>query len=315
MSLEMLQSLFEQLPSLDQRRLCLLKFAEDPANGMTYESRAIELYSDSEMSKFLSDIKAEYVGEDGRGERGRLRQYATVDEYDGSMVGTTVYSLRCSHELVKAAYGRMTVSLANPQTEVDPIEFRANAYALQGVWSNNGKAVSVTLIAVMNPFKKLKHKFMYDEGTFKEITENVLDLRLYADVLVVDQTVFFLGMAGEKLFGMERAYRANAEKLADEFGKVTFLTDAVRLKETALSGHFPRMLVTYQPSKLNYLDKLSNRRAIARKFGIGIRQDGTLDTEDRKSAEKLLRFLCNKGMLDPTDQSAMEVTGAKRWAS
>ncbi len=315
MSLEMLQSLFEQLPSLDQRRLCLLKFADDPTNGMTYESRVIELYSGSEMSKFLSDIQAEYIGAEDRRERGRLRQYVTVDKYDGSVAGTTIYSLPCSNELIKAAYECMTVSLDNPQTEGDPIDFRANAYVLQGGWAYKGKTVPITLIAVMNPFKKLKHKFMYDKGTFKEISENVLDLRLYVDVIVVNQTVFFLGMAGEKLFGMERAYRASAEKLADEFSKVTFLTDAAKLKEIALSGHYPRMLMTYQPSKMNYLDKPSNRRAIAKKFGIGIRKDGTLDTEDPKSAEKLLRFLCNKGMLDPTDQSAMEVTGAKRWAS
>ncbi len=293
----------------------MLKFADDPTNGMTYESRTIELYSDGEMSKFLVDIQAEYIGAEDHRERGRLRQYAAVEEYDGSVVGTTIYSLLCSNELIKGAYERMVVSLANPQTEGDPIDFRANAYALQGVWANQGKAVPVTLIAVMNPFKKLKHKFMYDEGTFKEITENVLDLRLYADVIVVDKTVFFLGMAGEKLFGMERAYRARAEKLAEEFSKVAFLTDAVKLKETALSGHYPRMLLAYQPSKMDYLDKPSNRRAIAKKFGIGIRKDGTLDTEDPKSAEKLLRFLCNKGMLDPTDQSTMEVTGAKRWAS
>ncbi len=315
MSLEMLQSLFEQLPSLDQRRLRLLKFADDPTNGMTYESRTIDLHSDSEMSKFLGDIQAEYIGAEDHRERGRLRQYVAVDEYDGSVVGTTIYSRLCSNELIKSAYERMAVSLVKPQTEGDPIDFRANAYALQGVWTHQGKAMPVTLIAVMNPFKKLKHKFMYDKGTFKEIAENVLDLRLYVDVIVVDQTVFFMGMAGEKLFGMERAYRASAEKLADEFSKVAFLTDAVKLKETALSGHYPRMLLAYQPSKMDYLNKPSNRRAIAKKFGIGIREDGALDTEDPKSAEKLLRFLCNKGMLDPTDQSAMEVTGAKRWAS
>lgn len=315
MSLQMLQALFEQLPNLDQRRLRLLRFADDPTRGIIYESRAIQLYSDSEMDKFLSDIQTVYIGDDRHPEKGRLRRYATVDEYNGSMEGTTIYSLPCSNELIQTAHGRMTASLDHPMTGVDPFEFGANAYALQGVWNHDGKANLVTLIAVMNPVKTLKHKFMYDSGTFKEISEKVLDLRLYSDVIVVGQKVFFLGMAGEKLFGMERAYRANAEKVADVFVQSAFFTDGEKLKEKALSGHYPRMLVTYQPGKMEYLDKLSNRRAIAKKFGIGIRRDGALDTQNPESAEKLLRFLCNRGMLDPTDQSAMEVTGAKRWAS
>lgn len=310
MSLEMLQRLFEQLPGLDQRRLRLLRFTENRTTGTVYESRAIKLHTDSEMDKFLDDIKAEYIGK-----RKRLNQYTAVERYDGSVVGTTIYTLPCSDTLLGAAYGRMADSLAQPKVEGDPVAFRANAYALQGTWDVQEGSIPVMLVAVMDPFKKLKHKFTYEQGEFKAITENVLDLRLYADVIVVGQTVYFLGMGGEKLFGMERAYQANAEKLADTFSKVAFLSDAVKLKETALSGHFPRMLVSYQSSKLNYLNDLSKRRAIAEKFEIGIRRDGTLDTEDPKSAGKLLRFLCNKGMLDPTDQSAMEVTGAKRWAS
>jgi len=75
------------------------------------------------------------------------------------------------------------------------------------------------------------------------------------------------------------------------------------------------MLVSYQPDKLKYLEKPTNRRAIAKKFKINILSDGTLDLGTAKSAGNLIRFLCNRGMLDPVNQSAMEVAGAKRWAS
>lgn len=75
------------------------------------------------------------------------------------------------------------------------------------------------------------------------------------------------------------------------------------------------MLVAYQPDKLAHLEKLTNRRAIAKKFKINILSNGALDLGSPESAGNLIRFLCNKGMLDPVDQSAMEVAGAKRWAS
>lgn len=309
MYLDTLRRLFADLPLLDQPELKLLRFEEEPTKSVIYTSRAINLYSPDLMDNLLKAIQSEYTGK-----RDRLGQYTAVDTYDGSMVGTTIYSLSCVDPLIKAAYTHMITSLAHPKTEIDPLDFKANAYVLQGIWNHEGSKHSVKLIAVMNPFKKLKHKFLYDKGTFKEISEDVLDLRLYADVILIGQEIFFLGMAGEKLFGMERAYQANVKKLADEFGGVSFLVNAAKLQEVALSGQHPRMLVAYQPDKMQYLEDKSQRRAIAKKFGIEIRKDGALDMDTPGNAAKLIRFLCNKGMLDPTDQSAMEVAGAKRWA-
>lgn len=313
MSLDLLQRLFRELPSLTQRELRLVRFVNDPSDGMNYTSRAISLYSDTDMNKLLEDIKDAYIEEDGKKERGRLRQYTTVDEYDGSLVGTTIYSLDSTNDLIGTAFNQLGNSLDKPQSEIDPFEFGANAYALQGVWTRKGRAVPVKLIAVWNPFKTLKHKFAYEKGVFKEISQKVLDLRLYSDVVVIGPKVYFFGMAGEKLFGMERAYRTNAEKLAEKFSKVPFLTNAEQLRTSALSGHYPRMLVSYQPSKMEHLKTVTHRRAIAKKFGIAIKPNGNFDTETPESAERLIRFLCNKGMLDPTNQNAMEVTGAKRW--
>ena len=309
MSIELLQNLFAGLPSLEGKTLKLLRFKEDPKDDMAYTSREIKLYPSELMNKLLEEIQAEYIGK-----RNRLGQYTTVDKYDGSMVGTTIYSLSCIDPLIKVAYERMTTSLANPQTEVDPFDFNANAYVLHGDWNCGDRIVPVKLISIMNPFKKLKHKFFYDGGTFKEISENVLDLRLYTDVILIGEEAFFLGMAGEKLFGMERAYQTNVKKLADKFGETPFLVNADKLQETALSGHYPRMLVAYQPDKMEYLRDKSQRQAIAKKFGIEINKDGTLDMDKPGNAARLIRFLCNRGMLDPTDQSAMEVAGAKRWA-
>ncbi len=304
MSLQTLHSLFENLPSLTQRELHLLRFEDGSENGMTYCSRTIELQPVDLMDELLEDIKKEYVGS-----KGRLEQYATVEPYDGSVVGTTIYSFDCANEPLAAPYNNLITSLAKPQTETDPFVFQANAYVLQGIWMREDSSVPVKLIMISNPFKQLKHKFFYDNGTFTKTSQSVLDLRLYADVVTIGQELFFFGMAGEKLFGMERAYRANSRTLAEQLGNVSFFTNTETLQTTVISGHYPRMLVAYQPDKLAHLEKLANRRAIAKKFKISILSDGTLDLGSPASAGNLIRFLCNKGMLDPVDQSAMEGGG------
>lgn len=308
MSIKMLKDFFTDLPSLKSKELKLLRFSEGSENVMVYTSQEIKLYPVELLDNLLKEIQAEYTDR-----KNRLGQYTTVDKYDGSLVGTTVYSLPCADPLIKTACEHMIESLANPLAMGSPLELNANAYVLQGDWEHENEILPVKLIAVMSPFKKLRHKFFYEEDTFKEISEDVLDLRLYMDIILIGEEAYFFGMAGEKLFGMERAYRANVKKLADEFVKAPFLVNADKLKGTALSGHYPRMLVAYQSSKMEYLKDKSQRRAIAKKFDIEIRKDGKLDMEKPGNAEKLIRFLCNKGMLDPTDQSAMEVAGAKRW--
>jgi len=310
MSLQILRGLFEGLPSLTQREISLLRFADDPEVGMTYCSRTIELHPVNLLDELLEDIQKEYIGS-----KGRLTQYAAVEPYDGGVVSTTIYSFDCKNGLLADPYSKLTASLIHPQTETNPFAFKANAYVLQGKWMNEGTSVPVRFIVVSNPFKQLKHKFLYDEGTFRKAGQDVLDLRLFADVITIGQELFFFGMAGEKLFGMERAYRTNSRKLAEQLGDIPFFANTETLRTMVVSGHYPRMLVAYQPDKLAYLKKPANRRSVAKKFKIAIHSDGTLDLGSPESAGNLIRFLCNRGMLDPVDQSAMEVAGAKRWAS
>ena len=38
-----------------------------------------------------------------------------------------------------------------------------------------------------------------------------------------------------------------------------------------------------------------------------------IDTNDEKTATRLVKFLCNKAMLDPLNDSPVEVAAAKSW--
>ncbi len=55
------------------------------------------------------------------------------------------------------------------------------------------------------------------------------------------------------------------------------------------------------------------RRTMAETFKLNIDSDGRIDTSSESTAEKLVKLLCNKGMLDPFDNVPVEVAGASRW--
>lgn len=54
------------------------------------------------------------------------------------------------------------------------------------------------------------------------------------------------------------------------------------------------------------------RCRIANFFSVKL-TDGKLDASDPKDAERIVKILCNKGMTDPFENEAMEVSSARKW--
>lgn len=82
------------------------------------------------------------------------------------------------------------------------------AYIIQGYIKINGEEIGVKLVSKQNPITSLKHKFLNEKNAFKEITSKALSLRPVIGVLILVDKVYFISMAGEKLFNMERSYKA-----------------------------------------------------------------------------------------------------------
>ena len=57
-------------------------------------------------------------------------------------------------------------TIANPDTELDPLEFKARAYILRGIVQLDGEDKPIKLISMQNPVTSLKHKFLRANGTF-----------------------------------------------------------------------------------------------------------------------------------------------------
>lgn len=60
------------------------------------------------------------------------------------------------------------------------------------------------------------------------------------------------------------------------------------------------------------LKNLEKRKKIAQIFNIKLSDDRFLIESD-EDCTKLIKLLCQKGMLDPFTENAMEVSSAKKW--
>lgn len=165
---------------------------------------------------------------------------------------------------------------------------------------------------MQNPITTLRHKFWESSGTFSEIDNKVLSLRTNLDIIIIDDTAYMLSMAGEKLFNIERAYKGICLQKVAAVEKMCIVTDFELFRTCASSGHNPRRFVAFNDEHLKKLENSDDRRRLAEKFGLPL-LEGKFDTTQNGVSEKLVKLLCNKGMVDPFDDLPMEVSSPRKW--
>lgn len=214
--------------------------------------------------------------------------------------------------LISEEYEALITAIATPDTEIDPLEFKAHAYLLRGIIKIGNEEKPVKLISMQNPVTSLKHKFLRASGTFKEISDKVISLRTSIDVIMIDDTVYMLTLAGENLFNMERAYKATCTGKLQDIQQCSIVTDFDAFALIAGSGHNPRKFVSFNDGHLQKLKNANSRKKMAKKFNIPLYGD-KFDTSQPGAADKIVKLLCDRGMIDPFDDNPMEVAGSKRW--
>ena len=308
MTLEKIKAVFEALPNCTAWSLQLLKINTSKQSGTSYIGREIALSPEGTLTSFVAEISDRYIGES----KGGLNSYHDITEYNGSTVDMVIYWLDKANELIADEYDALITAIANPDTELDPLEFKARAYVLRGIVHLDGEEKPIKLMSMQNPVTSLKHKFLRANGTFTEITDRVISLRTSIDVIIMEGTVYMLTLAGENLFNMERAYKAVCTGKLVEIERCNIVTDLAAFSSVAGSGHNPRKFVSFNDAHLQKLKNPKIRTKMAKKFNIHMNGE-LFDTKQPGATEKIVKLLCDRGMVDPFDDNPMEVAGSKKW--
>lgn len=308
MSISKIKSVFENVATCDAWSLQLLQIKKSKRNGTTYCGREITLSPEGTLTNFLTEISDRYCSQ----EKGLEKMFESVTDYDGSIVDKTIYKLTTDNELISTEYPSFVEAIGNPDSEVDPLEFSTQAYLLKGVISICGEELSIKMISMQNPVTSLKHKFLCAYGTFTEISDKVISLRTAIDVVIIENTVYMLTLAGENLFNMERAYKSVCEKQTTNIIDSNIINDAEAFSSIASCGHNPRKFVSFNESHLQKLKNTNSRKKMSKKFSIPLDGD-KFDMSQPGAADKLVKLLCGRGMVDPFDDNPMEVSSSKKW--
>lgn len=309
MSLETIRSILASLSTTRAWMVSLVKIKNSAKAGTTYATRGITLSPEGTLSRFIENLSKAYVD----GNKAIFNKYTSVADYDGNTEATRIYKLDHHNPLIEDEFVSLIQALANPESTGNPLEFAANAYAIKASLVINEEEKNVVLFSLQNPICVLKNRFLYDNSTFFELDKKVLNLRPNIDVLIVDNNVYLFTMSGEKLFNMERSYKAVCTVKTAEICDSGIISNTEVFSKIATSGHNPRRFAAFNPVRFAHMQDDQTRRRMASLFRLVLNADGHVDTSTPEMVEKLIKVLCDKGMVDPFDNMPVEVSGTSRW--
>lgn len=303
-----IRSILQNLNNAKNWSLQVLQIKPSKRAGTEYTGREITFDPAGRLEEFVSEVSELYIGAKGCFDA----KFVNLSEYDGSANGKTIYKLNGTSPLIASEYNSLMQALANPNSEVDPFEMKARASVLIGQFERDETIIPIKLISMQNPITMLKHRFMQNKGAFQELDKKVLTLRPTIDVLIYGNEVYLFTLNGENLFNMERSYKVLCSDYIAKVQESEIVVNIEKFSSVAGSGHNPRRFVSYNQSHLEKLKNASTRRKIATKFSIPM-DGGKFDTNQEGVTEKIVKILCDKGMVDPFESLPMEVPSAKKW--
>jgi len=303
-SIEVIKKILEKVSTGQCWSLKIIKINTSKKNGLEYIAREIELKSKGRLTEHINSLASKYLEEQDSG----LSQYRECKPYDGTADAQVI----C--ELIETNYGLFLKALASPDVEINPLELKAKASVIEGIIKIENEEVAVKFISMQNPVTTLNNKFRWIDDKFTEISDKVLTLRNSIDVIVFRENVYMLNLAGEKLFDMERAYQKICKSKVTLIQEKNIIERFDIFEKCATTGHNPRKFVSFNDNYLNKLTNVKNRKKIAQKFNIKLTDDRNLfDAREEGVPDKIVKLLCQKGMVDPFDDSPMEVSGTRKW--
>lgn len=312
MAIEKVQNIIERLSSSDNWNIYTLRYKYTKKHGAVFESRQIRFRKRKELLEYIDFIQNEFL-------KNTFKKYNEIREYDGTCNSSVIYYFQQKDSMITENLQLLNESLAKATTgcnEKGSEGDKENAFILQGtIKDENDEEQLIKLITLRKPFTTLKNKFCYEEGEYKKIDSKVLNLGNTFDVLILgNEKVYFMNLNGESLFNLERVYKAICYKKVEEVCNNNILSDNDAFAKTANSGHNPRKFVLYDDKNLKYISVPKQRKRIAEKFQIKLNSKGEIDTSDSNNVNKLIKFLCNRAVLDPTNLEARESDGTKKWS-
>lgn len=281
--------------------LFFLRHWQNDRDGLRYAAHRVTVRPVEAWEAFLNEL---------RDANEMMLNSVRMRPYDGTVIDKgEAFEISVADRVVKDAYGAFFEALGNASNEHKAEELKPNAMVIKGVTDDKK---DIFLISTRSPLMQLRHRFLCADHVYTAITEPVLTLSTRADAMIVGDRMIFLTIAGAQMFVSESICRKIASEKVADVKQVKYLTGLDNFDGIALKGSNIRRFLCYNEKRVKELSRIECRRMIADKFQISMRGN-KLDLSNPEDADRFIRVVCNRGMMDPFDETAVEVSSARPW--
>ena len=306
-----IENLISRLSQLEKASILAIKVNSSKRTGKNYASEEIILDRKEYVTEYLKDIKINHG----------QKEYVRVEPYSGDKNKESIYLLDIENPLIQEDYYKLLNAIVSSDHENEDIIFNGDALILQGeLEDETNEYHSIKLLSYRRPYTILEHKYWLStrsvqfgkKQTFQPIKDKIVSLPRKFDILIYDNLLYFLDLNGEKFFSLERSFRKICKAGIQKIIESNIIKDTDFFAAHAQKGFNPRRFLLFDERALEDLKNLEKRKKIAQIFNIKLSDDRFLIESD-EDCTKLIKLLCQKGMLDPFTENAMEVSSAKKW--
>ena len=299
---------FDKLCACEAWSFQIVQIKDSKKSGVAYICREVEFDPNENLLEFLNKIKKFYCSERG------IAKYLSIDDYTGDVVNNTIYEIDVTSDLISVEYNALIQATSVPDKEMELSKIKPNASLFKGTVELDQVKAPVMLISLHKPITAFTNKLLWmDTDKFRIINSPVLTISETIDVAIVGDKVYLFNLLGEKLFNMERTYKTVCKQKVEKIINSNLFSDVESFRTIANSGMNPRRFISYNEEHFKWILNKNNRKKVADQFGIKL-VGNLIDTSDEKAVDRLLRFLCNKAMLDPCNEQPVEVVASKPWS-
>ena len=301
-----LRKAFDALAQCEDTSFMLhaIKIGHAEENGeISYAAHSLSIRPHDDLIAYLKEVGTGYVGN----KKPIISDEFDVKPYDGTVLDENeAFVISGKDGRVKKCFRDFTDMWAMESVEHGAESISPNATAICD--EDRGQV----FLSVRNPFSILKHKFWCADSDYKKIPGKVLTLSTKMDAVIIGETLYFLTIAGAQAFVSESICKNVAKDKVDALAKLEYISGAENLAAVSLTGLNPRRYLGYNEGSVAELRNATKRRDIAKTFGIKY-ANGKFDLSKKGDAERFIKVICNRGMVDPFTEGPVEVTSSKVW--
>lgn len=197
-------------------------------------------------------------------------------------------------------------------------------------WLGNYKSLSCKGVTLQFAYKEKKIEFIFNAPPFKQLkgavftlvgnkfkftNDRILALPLEADAIRVDERIYFLTERGVRMFESPEDSAKRSREVIDKILNLGFVSDPENFAKYASDVYNRRLLRKFEEEEADRLKLLADKakgKKIREKFGLKI--DGKqLTSTTKEDVDRVVKLVCQRGMLNPFDDAPMEVHSPSPW--